>query len=115
MSGAAIPAELTLLTALLGHWALPTEQQRIARRLASSAQDLAKFHDTVLPHLNGLIKILNGYPLDAIPEALKPYGHLALMMAEIDMAVSRFRSPTVPNGFPLQDLHLIHEENAAWR
>ncbi|HAN56716.1 MAG TPA: hypothetical protein DCQ77_11285 [Betaproteobacteria bacterium] len=110
-----VPAELKPLAAFLEQWALPTESQRIARRLASDMQQLTAFHDAVLPHLRGLIETLNRYPLDALPAALKPYGYLALMMAEIDMAVSRFHSADIPGGFPLQRLHLVHEEDgSAW-
>lgn len=115
MSGE-LPPALRELAPLLEHWALPTERQRIERRLSSSLEELTAFHETVLPHLRDIVETLNRYPLDAIPDELRPYGHLALMMAELDMAVSRFRSADVPGGFPLPRLRLVHEEDgSAWR
>jgi hypothetical protein len=105
-----VPSELKRVSLFLKDWAYPKESERIRKRLNSSPEELAEFHDAVLPYLEKIIETLNQYPLDNIPAELKPYGYLALMMAEIDLAVNRFNSSAVPYGYPLDKLRLVHEE-----
>ncbi|MCG2634142.1 MAG: hypothetical protein J4A00_04335 [Gammaproteobacteria bacterium] len=107
---AEIPEKLRPLDIFLGEWALSSESARLAKRQQSTYEELRGLHDAVLPYLRDIMACLNAYPLYEIPAELKPYGYLALMLADIDLAVNRWRSPTIPHGFSLNRVAPLHEK-----
>lgn len=82
-----------------GGWALPTERERNSKRYASTMEELQEVYDAILPRLDDMIAYLNSLPIDDMPEDAKRLFYLTLTLAEISLAVERFKQPTVPNGF----------------
>ena len=77
-------------------WGLPTTHDRTVKRLNSSFAELESFHVAMIPRLDEIIKFLNQFPLDAIPERHQALACTALAMCEVDDAVSQWRAPTSP-------------------
>ena len=45
-----------------GRWALPTKNERHARRLGSTVAELRTFYDAVLPRIDAMLAYLNDFP-----------------------------------------------------
>jgi len=104
-----IPEAFRVLDPYLAKWAIPRHVDRIKARLAASIEDLTDLQQAVLPHMQTIIETLDGYPLDAIPAELEPYGHLVLTVAAYDLAVNRFQQVDVPYAYPLEKLMFLDE------
>ncbi|HTW87617.1 MAG TPA: hypothetical protein VMD75_06390 [Candidatus Binataceae bacterium] len=79
-------------------WALESERERVARRLASSIEELRAFYDAMLPRLESIAEYLNQFALDEMPGDARRLLHLAFSWTEIASAVEIYRQPTVING-----------------
>lgn len=73
-------------------WALPTVEQRVAKRLNSSYEDIKRFHDAVVPRLEEIIVLLNRFPFDGVPHQLKPLGYIALAALAVENPVNKWQS-----------------------
>ena len=98
MSLRLLPAEFADLEPYLD-WALATECERTAKRLASSMDDIQAFYDALSPRLEAIAASLNGFPLDALPPEAERLFHLSLSLMEVANAVEMFHAPGVVNGF----------------
>jgi hypothetical protein len=80
-------------------WALRTEAERHARRLASTIEELRAVYDALIPRIDDMLAYLSEFPL----ESLGPQGdrllHLAFALAEVGPAVELYGQPEVPNGY----------------
>jgi hypothetical protein len=65
-----------------GRWALPTENERHARRLGSTMAELRTFYDAVLPRIDALA-YLNDFPLDSPPTDARALLHRSPSLAEV--------------------------------
>lgn len=83
-------------------WGLPTSEQRLAKRMASTIEELRSFYDAMLPRLPEIIDYLNQFPLDSIPEPDRPLGHAALAMCEVDNAVNKWGKSTLETGIDVR-------------
>jgi hypothetical protein len=94
-----LPDRFRDLEPLAETWALPTEAERHARRLASSIADLRAFYDAIFPRIDDVLAYLSEFQL----ESLTPQGQclleLAFSLAEIGPAVELYGQPEVPDGF----------------
>ncbi|MCG2634141.1 MAG: hypothetical protein J4A00_04330 [Gammaproteobacteria bacterium] len=109
----AIPAEFHALDPYLEKWAIDNYAERLKVRLSSTIEELTELHDAVLPHMKSVILALDEYPLDDMPEELKPYGHLVLTVAAYDLAVNRYKEVDVPYSYPLERVEFPHS-TAEW-
>lgn len=98
MSVRLLPAEFADLEPYLD-WALATERERTAKRLASSMDDIKAFYETMSPRLEAVVAYINGFPLDALPPEAELLLHLSLSLMEVANAVEMFHAPGVVNGF----------------
>ncbi len=98
MTGTALPAAFADLQAF-DAWALPTETERNARRMASTQADLEAFAKAMIPRLDDIAAHLNAYPLDAMPPDALALFHMLMSVAEVAPAVESYRRPVVPFGF----------------
>ena len=88
------------LNPLLGKWAKPTEYERAAARRNSSPAELKAFYDDAVPHLPGILKKIDEYPMGEIPDAVKPLFYIALSLAEIAPNVEFYEcNPGIPFAF----------------
>ncbi len=89
---------LAAIEPLLDIWGLPSATQRVAKRTASSMEEIRNFYDTMLPHMEEIINYLNQFPLDDLPEKSLPIAYAALAMCEVDNPV-RWNETELSSGF----------------
>jgi hypothetical protein len=88
-------------------WALPTENERHARRLASTMAELRTFYDAVLSRIDAMLAYLNDFPLDSLPTEAQALLHLSLSLAEVAPAVELFGQPEVPDGYDSRRITVV--------
>lgn len=86
-----LPDTFADLEPLARVWALPTEQQRTARRLASDFGEIKEFHDAMLPRLEAAFEYLGGFELDAMPDDCRRLLCMALAVAEVAPAIHFYK------------------------
>lgn len=64
-------------------WDLTTQSERERQRRRSSTEQMQGFYDAMLPQMEGLIEVLNEYPLNDMPEQARSLMNLTLSLAEI--------------------------------
>lgn len=79
-------------------WALESEDERVARRLASTIEELRAFYDAMMPRIESIAEYLNQFALDEMPGDARRLLHLAFSWTEIASAVEIYRQPRVLNG-----------------
>jgi hypothetical protein len=70
-----LPAEFAALEPY-GDWALATEPERYAKRLASTMPQMQAFYDAAFPLLEPALAHLDGFALPDLPEAERHLLHL---------------------------------------
>ena len=78
-------------------WALPTEAERYAKRLASSMDDMQAFYDAALPRLEDAASYLEQLPLDDLPEDARHLLLLCYSLINVSFPVEAWRQPRVPD------------------
>jgi hypothetical protein len=91
-----LPAEFAEFEPYLD-WALPTEPERYAKRLASSMTDLQAFYDVAFPKLNDVIEYCDKFPLDDLPEDARTLMHLMQSLVLISFPIEAWKQPRVPD------------------
>lgn len=97
------PAATRIVEKCAAQWGLPTTAERVAKRTASSMDEIRTFYDAMLPCMEEILEYLNQFPVDALPEDAKPVARTALAMCEVDNPV-RWKSVTLPSGFDVQSM-----------
>lgn len=108
MSTPGLPSEFADLLPYLS-WALPTEAARMQLRLRTPMPEIVAFYRTVQPRMDELADHLGRWPLDSLPEALRPLLRLGLMYMEAAASVELFHSPDVPESLPASQLTVYTE------
>jgi hypothetical protein len=88
-----LPEGFEDLERFVGDWALPTEEQRLNRRLGSDMASILAFHDAIMPRLEAIFEHLDRYRLDALPEDAQRLLCMALSLAEIAPSVHFYKGP----------------------
>src|SRR3954454_12625106 len=78
-------------------WALETEAERYAKRLASSMDELQTFYDAAFPRLPDAMAYLDGLDLDALPEDAAHLLWLCYSLVNASFPVEVWRQPRVPD------------------
>ena len=78
-------------------WALETEAERYAKRLASSMDEMQAFYDAALPRLEAAMAYLDGFPLDALPEDATRLLWLMYSLINASFPVECWRQARVPD------------------
>ncbi len=90
-------------------WALPTQNTRWDKRLASTREELIAFYNAVLPHLERILDHADQYPIGELPEQSARLFDLALMHAEIAPNVELYDGdPNVPHSFAERRFIAVH-------
>jgi hypothetical protein len=79
-------------------WALPTERERNARRMAGPYEEIKELYDQVLARLEDIFGYLNPMGMD-LPAEARRLADLTLMLAELGPAVEFYQQPEVVDGF----------------
>jgi hypothetical protein len=93
---ALLPAEFADLEPY-ADWALPTEAQRYAKRLASSMEELQAFYDVAFPRLEDAAAYLDRFPLDALPQDAARLLQLTYSLINISFPVEAWHQARVPD------------------
>ena len=91
-----LPAEFADLEPFAA-WALPTERERYAKRLASSMDDLQAFYDAALPRLEDAASYLEQLPLDDLPDDATRLLRLCYSLINVSFPIEAWRQPRVPD------------------
>lgn len=91
-----LPAEFADLEPF-ADWALPTERERYAKRLASTMDELQAFYDAAFARLDGGMAYLERFPLDELPEDGTRLLWLFAALVTVSFPVEVWRQPRVPD------------------
>jgi hypothetical protein len=78
-------------------WALPSEADRYAKRLASSMDELQAFYDAAFPRLAASTELLQGIALDGISDEDQHLLWLFSALVTVSFPVEVWRQPRVPD------------------
>lgn len=94
---ALLPPEFADLEPFARNWSLPSENERQARRLASTFAELEALYDAVAPRAPEAIAYLDRLDIDDLPEPARRLMHLLCSLITISYAVDVFRQPSIPD------------------
>jgi hypothetical protein len=80
-------------------WALPTEAERHALRLASTIAELRGFYDQIFSRIEDMLAYLSEFAVANLTPEGHHLMHLAFALAEIAPAVELYGQPEVPDGY----------------
>ena len=78
-------------------WALPTEGDRYAKRLASTMDELQAFYDAAFPRLEDATTYLEQFGIDDLPDDGKRLLWLFASLVTVSFPVEVWRQPRVPD------------------
>jgi hypothetical protein len=78
-------------------WALETEAERYAKRLASSMEEIQAFYDAAFPRLEHATAHLDALDLDALPDDARRLLWLMYSLVNASFPVEVWRQPRVPD------------------
>jgi hypothetical protein len=91
-----LPAEFADLEPFLD-WALPTEPERYARRLASSMADMQAFYDAAFPRLPAVLAFLGDTALADLSDDERTLMHLMQGLVMVSFPVEVWKQARVPD------------------
>jgi len=94
MSGPSLPEKFRDLEPWL-EWALPTERERKAKRIASSMEEIRAFYAAMFARLEAIILYVDQSPYDELPPASRRLADLSLSLIEICNLVELYKGPDV--------------------
>jgi hypothetical protein len=97
LTNALLPAEFVDLEPFAADWSLSAEEDRYARRLASSMEELQTFYDAVVPRIDAAKAYLDQFDLVDLPEQAKNLMWLLASLITVSYAVDVFKQPKVPD------------------
>jgi hypothetical protein len=89
-------------------WALPSEEDRYAKRLTCSMDQLQAFYDAVFPRLAESIDYLRGVALDGISDEDQRLLWLFSALVTVSFPVEVWRQPRVPDS-GASSVHVVVE------
>jgi len=96
MSTTTLPEQFSALEPFAG-WALPSERERYAKRVASTMDELQAFYDSAFPRLDEAIEYVDRYPLDDLPDDAMHLLWMYLALVTVSFPVEVWRQPRVPD------------------
>ena len=109
MRNSVLPSGFEDLESFVSEWALPLESQRNEKRISSTMDQLQAFYDAILPRMEELVRYLDQFPLDEMPEEATRLLYLAFSLMEIAMPVEVLGSPNMPDSVDDRRLEFVSE------
>ena len=78
-------------------WALPTEPERYARRLASTMPEMQAFYDAAFPRLPEALEYLGDKPLPDLEDDERTLLHLMQSLVMVSFPVEVWKQARVPD------------------
>jgi hypothetical protein len=91
-----LPAEFAELEPYAA-WALPTERERYARRLASDMTEMQAFYDAAFPRLDEALDCCDKFPWGELSDDAKTLFHLMQSLVMVSFPVEVWKQPRVPD------------------
>jgi len=91
-----LPAEFAEFEPYLD-WALTTEPERYAKRLASSMTEMQAFYDVAFPKLEAVMDYCDKFPLDDLPDDARALMHLMQSLVMVSFPIEAWKQPRVPD------------------
>src|SRR5215831_7405690 len=91
-----LPAEFADLESYAA-WALPTEPERYAKRLASSMPEMQAFYDAAFPRLEDALAYCGDTPPRDLPDDARALVHLMQSRVMVSFPVEVWGQPRVPD------------------
>jgi len=91
-----LPTEFSDLEPFAG-FALPSERERYAKRIASSMAELQEFYDAAFPRLEAAMAYLDQFALDALADDAQHLLWLFCALVTVSFPVEVWRQPRVPD------------------
>lgn len=93
---ATLPAEFADLEPFL-EWDLATHNERYAKRLASSMEEMQAFYDAAFPRLRAALDYCNGFDLHSLPPQVRTLSHLLQSLIMVSFPIEVWKQPRVPD------------------
>jgi len=93
---ATLPTDFADLEAF-ADWALPTERERYAKRVASSMDELQAFYDAAFARMDDALAYLEGLAVDDLSEEATRLLWLYCALVTVSFPVEVWRQPRVPD------------------
>ena len=107
-----LPGGFEDLEDLVEDWAMPTQNKRWDKRLASSREELIDFYQALLPHIEEILDHVDRFKIGQLPEDSARLFDLALMLAEISPNVELYDGdPNVPHSFEERRFVAVHGDD----
>jgi hypothetical protein len=90
MTTQSLPAPFDDLESVID-WSLERERERTEKREASTMDEVRAFYDAVFPRMEEIVKHLDGFPFDALPEKEHRLFLLTLSVVEVSNLVERYK------------------------
>jgi len=107
---ASLPTGFATLEPYVHQWCQESEQDRARTRVSTPMPVLREFHAELMPHLEDMIRYLNGFPNDveALPPDARRLYQLALMVMEVSAPVDlQWDSPDLEEAFPFHRIKFL--------
>jgi hypothetical protein len=95
-----LPAEFADLEPF-ADWILPTEDERYAKRLSSSMEEMQAFYDAAFPRLEAILAHTDGISLEEgappVAEEDRNLAYLAFSLVNVSFPVEAWKQPHVPD------------------
>jgi hypothetical protein len=86
-------------------WSLPETDARHRKRATSGMADLTAFYEAAQPRLAEGLAYLDGFPLSAMPAPERRLLDLFLALADVALAVEKYREPVLRHARASIDFH----------
>ncbi len=90
MTAQSLPAPFAGLEPFID-WSLTRERERTEKREASTVEEVRAFYDAVFPRMEEIVKHLDAFPFDALPEKEYRLYLLTLSLVEVSNLVERYK------------------------
>uniref|UniRef100_UPI00388F39DA hypothetical protein n=3 Tax=Rhodococcus TaxID=1827 RepID=UPI00388F39DA len=78
-------------------WALATEPERYAKRLASTMPEMQQFYDAAFARLEDAITYCDKFDLDDLPDDARSLMHLMQSLVMVSFPIEVWKQPRVPD------------------
>ncbi len=110
-----LPPEFADLEAWVAEWALPNEQQRQAKRVASDLDTVRRFYEAMLPRMPAVFDYLDKIQHGDVAQLADPTRRLYLLgcaFIEVSHPVEmKWRRTDIDDAFPLERLQFLSPSN----
>lgn len=97
MTATLLPSQFADLESYARTWCLPSEDERYARRLASTMPEMQQFYDVITPRVEDVLAYCDTCPYEDLPEQAQNLLYLLYSMITVSFPVEVWSQPRVPD------------------